>query len=126
MENVNTKFKIKREDLKKYDEKVKNGFSKTKEVILTVGGIATVALLLCPLDGPFGEAIAFVASGGLYLAVDVAEKIYNSVKDIPNKDTKVSDNVNDIVNNIEKEKKIWFDIKKIAGSFQKTKVRGKV
>lgn len=122
-ENINTTISVPRKKLENY-KKVKKGFSNTKKVISIVGGIATVVLLFCPLDGPVGEIASLLATGGLYLGVDAAEKIYDNVMDIPNKDTKIEDNINNIATNTKIAKDELVKFKNIVNNYKKEKTSG--
>ena len=94
-ENINTTISVPRKKLENY-KKVKKGFSNTKKVISIVGGIATVVLLFCPLDGPVGEIASLLATGGLYLGVDAIEKIYDNVMNTVINDLPMSDMLNNL------------------------------
>lgn len=122
-ENINTTISVPRKKLENY-KKVKKGFSNTKKVISIVGGIATVVLLFCPLDGPIGEIASLLATGGLYLGVDAIEKIYDNVMDIPNKDTKIEDNINNIATNTKIAKDELVKFKNIVNNYKKEKTSG--
>ncbi len=122
-ENINTTISVPRKKLENY-KKVKKGFSNTKKVISIVGGIATVVLLFCPLDGPVGEIASLLATGGLYLGVDAIEKIYDNVMDIPNKDTKIEDNINNIATNTKIAKDELVKFKNIVNNYKKEKTSG--
>ena len=95
----NANLEVDREKLENY-KKIKKGFAVAKTTVDTIGTVATIALVVCPLDGPFGELISLAATGVFHGLVVGAEKIYDSVVDIPNKDTSVADNINDINNAI--------------------------
>ena len=86
---------VDREKLEKY-KKVKNGFATAKTVAGLVGGTATVILVACPMDGPFGEIISLIATGVLQVAINAAEKIYDAAVDLPNPETDNMQNVNDM------------------------------
>lgn len=86
---------IDREKLEKY-KKVKDGFNTAKTVAGLVGGTATVVLLACPMDGPFGEIISLIATGALELIINAAEKVYDAAVDLPNKETDNKQNINDM------------------------------
>ena len=122
-ENINTTISVPRKKLENY-KKVKKGFSNTKKVISIVGGIATVVLLFYPLDGPVGEIASLLATGGLYLGVDAIEKIYDNVMDIPNKDTKIEDNINNIATNTKIAKDELVKFKNIVNNYKKEKTSG--
>lgn len=122
-ENINTTISVPRKKLENY-KKVKKGFSNTKKVVSIVGGIATVVLLFCPLDGPIGEIASLLATGGLYLGVDAIEKIYDNVMDIPNKDTKIEDNINNIATNTKIAKDELVKFKNIVNNYKKEKTSG--
>ena len=55
----------------KIDEKAK----KKKKIIKVVGGVATVALVFIPADGPFGELCTVLATPALCALVDVSADI---------------------------------------------------
>lgn len=61
-----------------FEENLDKGIEIAKNVIYIAGGVATVALALCPADGPVGEAIAMVATP---LLAKVAEGAFTLVKD---------------------------------------------
>ncbi len=122
-DNINTTISVPRKKLENY-KKVKKGFSNTKKVVSIVGGIATVVLLFCPLDGPIGEIASLLATGGLYLGVDAIEKIYDNVMDIPNKDTKIEDNINNIATNTKIAKDELVKFKNIVNNYKKEKTSG--
>ena len=110
----NANIEVDREKLENY-KKVKKGFGIAKAAVDTVGSIATIVLVACPMDGPVGEIIALAATGVLHGLVAGAEKIYDSVVDIPNKDTSVADNINDINNTIMENSE---NIKKVISAVQ--------
>lgn len=121
--NINTTINVSRKKLERY-EKVKGTFKNAKKAISIVGGIATITLLICPLDGPFGEIASFLATGSLYIGVDAMEKIYDNVVDIPNKDTNVEDNINNIATNTKIAKEELMKLKNIAANIKKNKETG--
>lgn len=61
-----------------FEENLDKGIEIAKNVIYIAGGVATVALALCPADGPVGEAIAMIATP---LLAKVAEGAFTLVKD---------------------------------------------
>ena len=111
----NANLEVDREKLEKY-KKVKKGFAIAKAAVDTVGAVATIVLVACPLDGPFGEIVSLAATGVLHGLVAGAEKIYDSVVDIPNPDTDVVDNINDINNTISENSE---NIRKVISAVQK-------
>ncbi len=110
----NANLEVDREKLEKY-KKVKKGFGIAKAAVDTVGTIATVVLLACPMDGPCGEIISLAATGVLHGLVAGAEKIYDAAMDIPNPDTDVADNINDINNTIAENSE---NIRKVISAVQ--------
>lgn len=61
-----------------FEENLDKGIEIAKNVIYIAGGVVTVALALCPADGPVGEAIAMIATP---LLAKVAEGAFTLVKD---------------------------------------------
>lgn len=57
------------------EEKIEAYAKKKKRVIKIAGTIATVALTICPADGPFGEICTALATPGLCALVDIATNI---------------------------------------------------
>ena len=45
-----------------FEEKFDKGIDVAKNVVYVAGGVATIVLAICPVDGPVGEAIAVVAT----------------------------------------------------------------
>lgn len=59
----------------KLEEKIEKRAKRKKKMIKTLGAIATVALAICPADGPFGEIAAALATPGLCELVDISAEI---------------------------------------------------
>lgn len=59
----------------KLEQKIENQAKNTKKAIKIVGSLATIALMFCPADGPFGEIATLLATPGLCALVDVAADI---------------------------------------------------
>lgn len=57
------------------EEKIEKDAKRTKKLIKVAGGIATVALLFCPADGPFGEMLTLLATPSFCKLVDIAADI---------------------------------------------------
>ncbi len=111
----NANLEVDREKLENY-KKVKKGFGIAKAAVDTVGTIATIVLVAIPMDGPVGELIALAATGVLHGLVAGAEKIYDAAMDIPNPNTDVADNINDINNTIAENSE---NIRKVISAVQK-------
>lgn len=54
------------------EEKIDKDAKRTKKLIKVAGSVATVALLFCPADGPFGEMATLLATPSFCALVDVA------------------------------------------------------
>lgn len=62
-----------------FEEKFDKGVEVAKNVVYVAGGVATVVLAICPVDGPVGEAIAVVATPLLAKVVEAGATL---VKDV--------------------------------------------
>ena len=54
------------------EEKIEKDAKRTKKLVKVAGSIATVVLLFCPADGPFGEIATLFATPAFCALVDVA------------------------------------------------------
>ena len=61
------------------EEKIEKDAKATKTGIKIVGTIATVALMFCPADGPFGEALTLLATPAFCALVDLAAEVKKKV-----------------------------------------------
>lgn len=78
VENIRREYKEKYVDTgksKEFEKKIEEDAKMKKKVIKIAGTIATVALIFCPVDGPFGEICSALATPGLCALVDVATDI---------------------------------------------------
>ena len=110
----NANLEVDREKLENY-KKVKKGFAIAKAAVDTVGSVATIVLVACPMDGPFGEIIALAATGVLHGLVAGAEKIYDSAVGMSNPDADVAENISDINNTISENSE---NIRKVISAVQ--------
>lgn len=113
---LNTQVVVPREKLDNY-KKVKKGFQVAKKTVDIVGGIATVALVLCPTDGPFGEVATLISTGVLHGMVSSAEQIYDKVMASTKEGANIMENATDIARNLKNEKESLVKLKNslIAG-----------
>ena len=113
---LNTQVVVPREKLDNY-KKVKKGFQVAKKAVDIVGGIATVALVLCPMDGPFGEIATLISTGVLHGMVSSAEQIYDKAVDSTKEGANIIGNATDIARNLKNEKESLVKLKNslIAG-----------
>lgn len=78
MEDIRTSYKEKFVDTgkaQKLEEDIEKRAKMKKKTIKILGRFATIALALCPADGPFGEICAALATPGLCALVDIAAEI---------------------------------------------------
>ena len=61
-----------------FEKGLEKNVKKMKKTVKVLGTVATVALLFCPADGPFGEIASIVATSGFAIAVD---KLGDNLKD---------------------------------------------
>jgi hypothetical protein len=86
-------------------DKVDKGIDTVAKVeqvgIGVIGGVATVALAICPADGPVGEACTLLATpaliGAVQLKADIEKKVYHTVKGAFEKKVMQVDKENDNV-----------------------------
>ena len=109
-EMLNTQVSVPRKKINTYN-KMKQFFQNAKKTVDVVGGVATVALVLCPLDGPFGEIASLLATGILHGMVSGAERIYDKIADSTKQDANIMENATDIARNIENEKENFLRLK---------------
>ena len=54
------------------EEKIEKEAEITKTVIGIAGSVATIILMVCPFDGPFGELVTLLATPAFIKLVDIA------------------------------------------------------
>lgn len=109
-EVLNTQVTIPRKNINNYN-KMKEFFKYAKTTVDVVGGVATVALVLCPLDGPFGEIASLLATGVLHGMVSGAERIYDKIVDSTKQDANIMNNAADIARDMNDEKENFLKLK---------------
>ena len=109
-EVLNTQVTIPRKNINNYN-KMKECFKYAKTTVDVVGGVATVALVLCPLDGPFGEIASLLATGVLHGMVSGAERIYDKIVDSTKQDANIMNNAADIARDMNDEKENFLKLK---------------
>lgn len=109
-EMLTTQVTVPRKNINNYN-KMKEFFQHAKTAVDVVGGVATVALVLCPLDGPFGEIASLLATGILHGMVSGAERIYDKIADSTKQDANIMGNAADIARDIENEKESFLRLK---------------
>lgn len=62
-----------------FEEKFDKGIKIATNTVVAVGGIATVVLLFCPADGPFGELCTLLATPVLAKLVEQGGKLLKKV-----------------------------------------------
>lgn len=79
-------------------KKAEEGFSTARKIITAVGAIATVALAICPFDGPVGEIVSAIATGGLLVVTEAVEAIVLSTMKVADKEEPAmkNDEIDDI------------------------------
>lgn len=78
MEEIRATYKEKFVDTgkaQKLEEEIEKRAERKKKEIKVAGRLATIALAICPADGPFGEICAALATPGLCALVDIAAEI---------------------------------------------------
>ncbi len=78
MEEIRATYKEKFVDTgkaQKLEEEIEKRAERKKKEIKVAGRLATIALAICPADGPFGEICAVLATPGLCALVDIAAEI---------------------------------------------------
>ena len=78
IENIRKGYKEKIVDTgkaAKIEEMIEKRAKRTKRIIKVAGTVATIALIFCPADGPFGEVCTLLATPAFCKLVDLAADI---------------------------------------------------
>ncbi len=78
MQEIRTSYKEKFIDTGKsqqLEEEIEKKAKRKKKTIKVLGRLATIALAICPADGPFGEICTALATPGLCALVDISTEI---------------------------------------------------